>query len=143
MQIVLSTRLGGPGIDRWPTRRLRRALKTAFEPLAVETLDTIDLALTIGGSVTPAEGDAGVHNVRHSMSKRLVTANLVVPASTVAAHAGDVLAAVRPVFLSSLPDALDARLRRKRVPFDRSEFTTCIESAFELAARPDQPDGDR
>ena len=134
---MLTTRLGGPGIDRWPTRRLRHALKIAFEPWVVEDLVTIDLALTVGGSVTPAEGHAGVHNVRHSASKRCVTANLVVPASTVAAHDGDVLAAVRPVFMS-LADALDARLRQKRVSFDHRECAIRIESAFESAARPDQ-----
>jgi hypothetical protein len=139
MQITLTTRLGGPEIDRRPTVRLRRELKIAFGPWVVEALDTVDLALTVGGSLTTAENHAGVHNVRYSTSKRRLTANLVVAASTVTAHAEDVLAAVRPVF-RSLTEAVDARLREKRASFDRAAFAMRIESAFETASQLNQPE---
>ena len=83
--LTMSTVLGGPGLDAPAVRALRRALQAAVGSVVVDGLDEIDLQLRIGGSVTPADGHGGVHSVRFSASRRRLTANVVVPASEIAA----------------------------------------------------------
>ncbi|MEP7765525.1 hypothetical protein [Sanguibacter sp. 25GB23B1] len=75
----MSTVLGGPELDLGQLRALRHALKTAVSEVSVDGLDEIDVQLRIGGSITPAEGDGGVHSVRFSAARRRITANAIVP----------------------------------------------------------------
>lgn len=78
--------LGGPALDLAEVVHLRRKLTDSIAPIVVDGLDEIDILLRIGGEITPAEGDGGVHALRYTVSRRRLTANVVVPASEVGAE---------------------------------------------------------
>ncbi|RGC66399.1 hypothetical protein C5N14_23670 [Micromonospora sp. MW-13] len=83
MRVAVRVRLGGPERALAEPVALRRALKESFGRIVIDGLDEVDIFLTLGGSITSAEGDGGVHNLRYSAVRRRLTVNVVVPASEI------------------------------------------------------------
>jgi hypothetical protein len=52
-------------------------------PVEVDGVAELDIFLRIGGSLDPAEDDAGVHHARYFESTKRFSANLVVPLSDI------------------------------------------------------------
>ncbi|WP_433344323.1 Imm12 family immunity protein [Micromonospora sp. CA-111912] len=83
MRVAIRFRHGGPERGLAEAVVLRRALKESFGRIVIDGLDEVDIFLTLGGSITSAEGDGGVHNLRYSAVRRRLTVNVVVPASEI------------------------------------------------------------
>ncbi|GLY22494.1 hypothetical protein [Micromonospora sp. NBRC 101691] len=122
MRLVLTCRLGGPEHSLATTVTLRRALKAAFARVEVDGLDEVDVHLTLGGTVTSAEGHGGVHHLRYSAARRRLTVNVVVPAS-------EVVRSTPAGALAPYLDTMSRRIAGRCAPGDADAVTRALAGA--------------
>ncbi|WP_133617882.1 hypothetical protein [Leucobacter luti] len=127
MQLTTSMVYGGPdAVARFPLE-LKHALRDRFAEVQLIGIDTLDVMIRVGGLITPAEGDGGVHNLRRRSSDGRITANIVIPASELE-HGG---IGVVTGYLNELADRVGARLQAAGTP--GTEATAQLRAAIQLA----------
>ncbi|GAB3618489.1 hypothetical protein GCM10027416_30460 [Okibacterium endophyticum] len=81
MNVTISSIMGGATPSGPDPVAVRRALRRALAPVAIDGVYELDITLRIGGTLEPAEEHAGVHNARYFAASGRFSANLVVPLS--------------------------------------------------------------
>lgn len=127
MQLRITTAFGGPDAATPFMLKFKRSLRDRAAALRIDGLEELDLFFRVGGSITPAEGVGGVHNLRRRKSDGRISANLVFPASELAADE----AATVMRYLDELADRVGARLQAAGHVGD--DASTQLRSAVTLA----------
>lgn len=107
MRLTITTAFGDPDAATPFMLKFKRSLRDRAATLRIDGLEEVDLFFRVGGSITPAEGDGGVHNLRRRKSDGRISANLVFPASELTA--GEATTVMR--YLDELADRVGARLQ--------------------------------